>query len=152
MIPDKPVTGSRSIRFSIHDGPASAASFGTKTQAVTLSDGIFSVQLGSYTAITQDVFGGANRWLEIRVGADPAMTPRQRIVSNAFSYLSAEADTLAYGATVSAVNISTLNVTSGKISLLKSDSGAFLHGMQKSGRIIICHAAGNPAYRTARFI
>jgi hypothetical protein len=49
---------------------------------VTVKSGVFSALL---TADTAGLFNGASLWLQVQVGSDPAMTPRQQIGSVPFA-------------------------------------------------------------------
>jgi hypothetical protein len=74
--------GTYSVRFSLWD----AASGGTEKWNQTLSalavkNGTFAALLNTHTA---GLFN-TNLWLEIKIGSDPALTPRQQIVSVAFA-------------------------------------------------------------------
>jgi len=59
---------------------------------VVVTDGFFNVLLGELTLLPGDIFDGSDRWLSIRVGADPEISPRVRLSSVAYSYHSASAD------------------------------------------------------------
>jgi len=75
-----PLNGSYSIRFSIWSALTGGVELWNETQAtVTVASGLFSVNLGSVTAIPTSVFSGSDLYLEIKVGSDAAMTPRQRL-------------------------------------------------------------------------
>ena len=50
----------------------------TQTSAVTVTNGLFEVALGSIAnPINATVFPGGPRWLGVQVDPDPEMTPRQ---------------------------------------------------------------------------
>jgi hypothetical protein len=69
--------GSYSIVFSIYTVASAGSNIWTETQSVTLSNGIFQVNLGSVTALPGSVdFNTDNIYLGIKVGADAEMTPR----------------------------------------------------------------------------
>lgn len=76
-----PATGSVSITFTVYDAATGGASLWTETQNVTLDSGYFSARLGETTAIGATVFNGSTRYLGVKVGSDPEMTPRQTLVS-----------------------------------------------------------------------
>lgn len=74
--------GTYSIRFSLWD----AASGGTEKWNQTLNNvavnnGTFATLLNTNTA---GLFNG-NLWLEIKIGSDPALTPRQQVISVAYA-------------------------------------------------------------------
>jgi hypothetical protein len=70
--------------FTIYtDTGAVGVSLWTETQgSVKVEKGVFSVLLGSVNSVPDSVFKyGAVRYLGVKVGADPEMTPRKPIVS-----------------------------------------------------------------------
>jgi hypothetical protein len=69
--------GSYSIVFSIYNVASAGSALWTETQTVTLSNGIFQVNLGSVTALPGTIdFNTDNIYLGIKVGTDAEMTPR----------------------------------------------------------------------------
>jgi len=92
-----PIDGTVSIIFSIYPDSTGGTALWTETQpTVTVTSGLFNVLLGSVTAIPDSVFDGSTRWLGIKVGIDPEMTPRQPIVSVGYAYRATKADTAEY--------------------------------------------------------
>jgi len=59
--------------------------------AVEVSDGLFSVLLGSETPIPAGMFDGTTMWLQTEVGSE-VLTPRKPLVSVAYSLRSEEAE------------------------------------------------------------
>ena len=90
----EPVDGPLSIQFTIWDAAVEGTSLWTETQSVTLSDGVFNVLLGSSTAIPFNVFDGNIRYLAIKIGDDPELTPRRTLVSVAYAYKADDAQKL----------------------------------------------------------
>jgi Collagen triple helix repeat (20 copies) len=76
-----PVTGTPTFVFTIYSDAAGTNVLWTETQQITLDDGYFSTSLGSVTAIPDTVFDGSTRYLGIKVGSDPEMSPRQPLTS-----------------------------------------------------------------------
>src|SRR5689334_16237008 len=77
--------GNYSLRFSLWD----AASGGTEKwfqvmNPVLVRNGTFAVLLGNGNPLTESVLNG-DVWLEIKVGSDAPITPRQQIVSVAYA-------------------------------------------------------------------
>jgi hypothetical protein len=64
--------------------------------AVEVQVGLFNVRLGSVNPLTEVLFPGAPRWLQVQVGSDPALSPRQRLVSVLYAFRAAESDTAEY--------------------------------------------------------
>jgi hypothetical protein len=82
---------SYSIIFSIYNVPSGGSAIWVETHGVETKDGLYSVILGSITPLTPAILSGPEKYLGIKVGADPEMTPRKQIVSVAYSYLSEDA-------------------------------------------------------------
>jgi hypothetical protein len=76
--------------FSIYDVATGGSAIWTETKNVQTQDGLYSVLLGSTTPVTPTIFSGAEKYLGIKVGADPEMTPRKKIVSVAYAIVSKE--------------------------------------------------------------
>jgi hypothetical protein len=78
------------IRFTLYTQPTGGSPFWSEDQSVNTRAGLFSVVLGSVTPIGTLPDAGA-LYLGMKVGADPEMTPRLRIVSAAYAYLTERA-------------------------------------------------------------
>src|SRR5439155_3508616 len=63
----------------------------TESTSITLDDGYFSTTLGDTKAIPADAFNGSTRFLGIKVGDDPEMTPRQPLSSVPYALLATNA-------------------------------------------------------------
>ena len=86
------LTGTYSITFSIYDAATGGTALWTETQSVTANNGLFNVLLGSVNVIPLDLFDGSDRYLGVKVGADPEMTPRQKLVSVGYSFKANDAN------------------------------------------------------------
>lgn len=84
--------GNYSMRFSIWDALSGGTEEWNETQTVAVTNGLFHAELGAVTAI--NLAFTKDYWLEIKVGTDPAMTPRQRITSTGYAYNSVRAGDL----------------------------------------------------------
>lgn len=88
--------GTYSIQFAIYDDPASIELahklWGETNANVQVKGGLFSVLLGSVTPLPPSIFDGSDRWFGVKVGADPEMTPRQKIASVGFAVKAGSAD------------------------------------------------------------
>ncbi|MBI3872682.1 MAG: hypothetical protein HY304_06370 [candidate division Zixibacteria bacterium] len=82
--------GSYSVMFKIYDAPTVGNVLWMETQSVTTNSGLFTTLLGSITAIPDTIFNDSSRYLEIKVAADPPMTPRQKLSSVGYSYVSSQ--------------------------------------------------------------
>lgn len=81
-----PVTGTKSITFTLYDASTGGTSIWSETQgSVSVEDGLYSVQLGSSTALDPDDFGD-ERWLGVTVQGDSEMTPRIPISAVPWAY------------------------------------------------------------------
>ena len=90
---DPVADGDYSLRFSVWDALAAGSELWNETQAtVAVADGLFSVQLGSSTAFPSDLFADTPRYLEVKVDADPALAPRQELVSVPYAIHAGTAD------------------------------------------------------------
>ena len=77
-----PLDTSISMIFSIYADSAGTTLKWTETQgAVAVEKGIFNVLLGNVNPIPDTVFNGNIRYLGVRVGGDPEITPRKPMVS-----------------------------------------------------------------------
>ncbi|MCI0329607.1 MAG: hypothetical protein L0196_01445, partial [candidate division Zixibacteria bacterium] len=82
--------GSYSVIFTIYDAASGGTNLWTETQSVTTTSGLFSTLLGSVSPIPASVFNDSSRYLGVQVGADPEMTPRQKLSSVGYSHNSSE--------------------------------------------------------------
>ena len=83
-----------SITFSIYDAASGGSAIWTETQSVTTKDGLYSVLLGTATPLTPTILSGSEKYLGVKVGSEPELTPRGRIVSVAYSIVSEDAHKL----------------------------------------------------------
>lgn len=85
-----PITGKQNMEFRLYSTPTSDTplweEFWTGANSVDVSDGLFSVMLGSLnTGLTAVVQGNTNLYLGITVGTDSEMAPRVQLGSVPFS-------------------------------------------------------------------
>jgi hypothetical protein len=89
-----PVNDTLQVVFTIYADEAGTTPLWTETQpTVEILKGVFNVLLGSVDSIPYSVFDGSTRYLGVKVGTDPEITPRQPMVSVGDAYKSFEADT-----------------------------------------------------------
>lgn len=93
----KPIpSGSRSIVFTLFPTLTGGTATWTETQGtVTVTDGLFSVDLGAATPLSAGIFTGGDLYLEIAVGGE-TMTPRQRLGSVAHALRAGMADAISF--------------------------------------------------------
>ena len=66
-------------------------------QPVSTSEGLFTYILGSTVLFPEDLFSSsADRYLGIKVGADPEISPRTKMLSSAYSIQALHSDTADY--------------------------------------------------------
>ena len=65
----------------------------TENQTVTVTNGVFAVQLGAVSAIDGAVFSVDTRYLEIAVAGE-TLSPRERLTAGAYSFKSSVADAI----------------------------------------------------------
>jgi hypothetical protein len=80
--------GAYDVTFAIYNSPTSALARWTETQTLTTVDGLFNTVLGSVTPIPDTAVMDTAAYLEIAVESDPPLSPRTKLTSNAFSYVS----------------------------------------------------------------
>lgn len=106
-----PLTGNFNLEFRIYDVPTGGVSlwdeFWTGGNSVAISDGLFSVMLGSLNPTLVSAIEGHNElYLGITVGTDSEMIPRIQLGSVPFSMQAQTAQTVPDGS-ISSVKLST---------------------------------------------
>lgn len=140
-----PRNGSYSITFSIWDASSGGTQLWTETQgSVSVSNGAFSVRLGSANALTSTVFDGDTRYLQVQIGGETA-TSRQRLVTSPYAFRAAIADDVSAGSANYIQNSNSLQsgatfyVSSGTVSGPFAVEGVITAG---SSRVPITTASG----------
>ena len=86
-----PKNGSFNMSFSFYAAPTGGAAFYTEAQnGVSVSNGVFAVQIGSATGLTPDLFSGTSVYLGVTVSPDAEMTPRQQLVMSPYAFTAAQ--------------------------------------------------------------
>jgi hypothetical protein len=86
-----------SMQFSIYADSTTSFALWSETQdSVKVEKGIFNVFLGSLNPISDSVFDGTIRYLGIKVGTDPEMSPRKAMVSVGYALKSKITDTASF--------------------------------------------------------
>ena len=73
------------ITFTLYNTPTTLQPLWQESQNVTHNDGIFHTLLGNISPFPKTLFDEDNLYLEIRIAEEPALQPRQRIVSVAYA-------------------------------------------------------------------
>jgi hypothetical protein len=115
--------GNYSIKFTLFTAATGGTQKWTETDTVAVHNGVFAVLLGKTTALTDSLFAG-NLFLEMKVGSDPALTPRQQLVSMAYAF---KADTVPDGS-IGTTQLKDGAVTSGKLASGIFNTTAWLLG------------------------
>jgi hypothetical protein len=84
--------GNYQITFTIYDDSTDGSAIWTETQSAAVTGGTFNVLLGSDSALTDSHFVSNERWLGIKVGTDPELVPRTRLVTAPYTYRVATVD------------------------------------------------------------
>ena len=79
-----PVDGTVQMHFSIYDVATGGSALWSETQSVTVSNGVYSVNLGDVTPI--NLTFDAQYYLGVKVGTDSEMTPRRVLTSVGYAY------------------------------------------------------------------
>lgn len=116
--------GSYSVVFTIYDAATGGTIIWTETQSVTTSSGLFAVLLGSVNPVTDTVFNSDTRYLGTKVGADPELIPRTRLVSVPYADRVNTIDGSTGGSVSGNITIENSSATSG---LVLKGSARFLH-------------------------
>lgn len=80
-----PADGDYNLVFSIYDGATASAPLWTEPQTLAVIGGLYHARLGAVVDLPDEVFSGGDRWLGVKVGADPEMTPRSLIHGAAYA-------------------------------------------------------------------
>jgi hypothetical protein len=98
-----PINEPRDLTFTIYDALTNGTALWTETHtAVPIEDGLFNVILGGGTTPVPDsVFDEPERYLGIKVGSDPELTPRIQLTSVGYAYRALLADSAVVATPVS---------------------------------------------------
>jgi hypothetical protein len=119
-----PLNGSYNLTFRIYDAEtAGNLLWQEQHTGVVIQKGIFSVLLGSITAL--DLPFDKQYFLAVQVGSDPEMSPRQRIASAGYAIRSEKTERLIDASAIDSGTIPTARLGSGTAS-----SSTFLRGDQ----------------------
>ncbi len=88
---DGPVDDQLAFTFTVYDDPAGTNALWSETQLVTVEDGYFSVSLGQVKPIENNVFDGSVRFVGLKVGDDPEMSPLQPLASVPYAVVATNA-------------------------------------------------------------
>ena len=86
---NNPQAGPVGLTFNIYNVPTGGSSLYTETQnSVPLNNGVFSVEIGTVTGLSRELFLGASVYLGVTVVGDAGgeMLPRQNLVMSAYAF------------------------------------------------------------------
>ena len=94
--------GIYSMQFNLYNAPVGGSQLWNvpdgEEQDVTVTNGVYNVQLGMVEPLSSSVFDGGGVWLEVAILNDTTwetLTPRQAVTSTAYAFKAGDADTLA---------------------------------------------------------
>ncbi len=77
--------GNYSVSFALYGTPSGGSAYWGETQTVATVDGLFSAQIGTVSWFPTWLFDDSLRWLGIKVGTDPEMSPRTKLTAVPFA-------------------------------------------------------------------
>ena len=83
--------GNYSITFAIYDQASVGTSLWSETRTVSVSDGLFTVDLGALNPLNETIFSSTPRYLGIKVGADAEQSPRNLLSTVPYAFQAASA-------------------------------------------------------------
>lgn len=100
---DAPISGTIDITYAIFETPTGGTALWTETHPnVEVTNGLFSATLGSIVPLTTDIVAGSGgggggaialeRYLEVRIGGDPPISPRTRLAAAPFAVAAGRVD------------------------------------------------------------
>jgi hypothetical protein len=134
---NNPKTGPVSLTFNLYNAPTGGSSLYTETQnGVPLTNGVFSVEVGTLTAIPRDLFLGASSYLGVTVVGDAAgeMVPRQNLVMSAYAFTANQLSDISEVRLVAGLTYSTFT-NAGNLAVpggVSGSSGSFTNGITAS--------------------
>lgn len=84
---NNPQTGNVNLVFNLYSAQTGGSAIWNESQnSVALNNGVFTVELGTYTALPRDLFLGASVYLGVTVSGDTEMLPRTRLVMSPYAF------------------------------------------------------------------
>jgi len=131
------LNGSQNMTFKLYDAASGGNQLWTESQSVNVSDGLFQVALGSTNPLTQDIFDAAQVWLGITIGANPELSPRERIAAVPYALQAEIAQTALATSGAEWVFAGTLaDLVAGSGALLSYPSATYEYGLQWGSSIL----------------
>jgi len=98
---DTPISGTVDITYAIFETSTGGTALWTEVHpGVAVTDGLFSATLGSIVPLTTDIVAGGGgggaivleRYLEVRIGGDPPISPRTRLAAAPYAVAAGRVD------------------------------------------------------------
>ncbi|MEM7309796.1 MAG: hypothetical protein AAF682_24180, partial [Planctomycetota bacterium] len=86
-----PLSGGVDVELRVYDDALAGTLLWSELHAASAANGLVDLLLGSVTPFPTNLFAGSDRFLAVKVGTDPEMTPRVRIASVPFALHAASA-------------------------------------------------------------
>jgi hypothetical protein len=136
---NNPRSGLFSLKFSIYNVPTAGVALYTETQTnVPVTNGVFSVQIGSVTALSRDLFLGASAYLGVTITnpLDPGgeMAPRMGLVMSPYAFTANQLSDLNEVRLIAGPTYSTFT-SAGNLTIpggIVASSGSFTNGVTAS--------------------
>jgi len=139
-----PVTGVRSMTFTLFNAASAGTAIWTEPQSVTVTDGLFQVALGSVSPFLPAVLNqmSQNLWLEINVAG--TILPRQQLMGSPYAF-SLAPGTNVTGSTPQILNVGNTGSGTGIWSYSQSEHGviASSFGSGLNGSALLANAYGD---------
>jgi hypothetical protein len=131
-----PLSGDYPMTFAIYNDPDLSGPENLKWQethaSVEVTNGLFTVVLGSVTQLNESFFSDTLRYLGITVDDDPEITPRSRITATAFAFHSVKTDTALYAASIADNAVTSTSIQDGAVAFADiGQNGASDHQVMK---------------------
>jgi hypothetical protein len=138
-----PLNGDVAITFRIWDADVNGTELWSEAHAaVTVTEGVFNVVLGSFVPITAEILDG-DRYLGLTVGTDSEMVPRMKVTSGAYAIRAGYAESVAAGSvTTSALSdtaVTETKIASGAVSNDKLTSASVTGSKVAAGTLTATH-------------
>lgn len=147
---NSPKNGTVNMSFSLYNVPSNGTALYTEPAAgyadVQVTNGVFSVQIGTTVALSRDLFLGASAYLGVTVQGDSEMTPRQQMTMAAYAFTANQLSDTGEVRLIADATYSTFT-SAGNFTIpggLVASSGSFTSGVTASSGTFT--ATGNTQY------
>lgn len=149
-----PIDGPVQLILRLYNDPSTpvgSAPYIETQNNVPVSNGVFSIQIGSAATLTPDLFTGASVYLGVQVNADSEMSPRQELVMSAYAFTAAQLSADQQARVRVGNAYSTFTVT-GHLLLsagIAASSGSFVNGVTAASGTFTASGATQYSVRTS---